>query len=382
MVKQKKICIAGICNPQLDTRVTNISNSLKDDGYKVTVIGFDWYLNEGDKSENGTKIFSLDRKKPSIFFYLKFVSILLRQLIEARADLYFAEDIQSLPVVVIVAKIFNAKIIYNSREIYAFIGGLRNKPLLQKIITIIERYFIKKVDLVLTTGEMDTEFLKDFYKIENIITVRNVPLYKKPESFFDFRKKYNIADDILIILYQGIIVDGRGIVPAITALQHVPNAVLILLGDGPNKNEYERLATQLGISNRIIFAGAFKQSELSSYTAGADVGITLIENISVSYYYALPNKLFEYIMADLPVLSSSLPQMKKIVEQYNVGKVVNIEESNQLVGVLKEWASDKKLLKPLKENCSAASKVLNWQKEYQRFKNDAQQYLPLFFTSH
>ena len=378
MASHKKICIASICNPLLDTRITNMSNSLREDGFDVSVIGFDWYLKSKSSVEKNLKVFSLNRDAPSILFYLKFAYILFRELLFTPADIYFAEDIQTLPIVTIIAKIRKAKVIYNSREIYAFIGGLRNKPALQRIITSVERFFIKKVDIVLTTGDLDSEFLQKFYNIQNTVTVRNIPQYQKPAFVFDFRKKYNIDESKLILLYQGIIVDGRGIVPALQAMRELPNTFLILLGDGPQKYNFQKLAEENGIQNRVVFAGAYTQNELGSYTAGADVGLTLIENISISYYHALPNKLFEYIMAEIPVLSSNLPQMKKVVEQYQVGKVVNVENVNEIIDALKNWSEDKKSLTEFHQNCALASKELNWSIEYQLFKKGIADYIDDF----
>ena len=381
MNKQKHFCIASIGNPHLDTRITNLSSSLRQDGFKVSVIGFDFYLGNGDLFETDLKVFSINRKSSSLLFYLKFASILLRELLKIKADVFIAEDIQTLPLVTIAAKIRNAKIIYNSREIYAFIGGLRNKPVIQKIVTGVERFFIKKVDVVLTTGDMDSEFLRKLYTINNTVTVRNIPLYQKHAYVVDFRKKYNIGNDKLILLYQGIIVEGRGIALTIEAMKDLPEAFFIVLGDGPQKNNYEKLAVELGVGERVVFAGAFKQDELFNYTAGADVGLTLIENISISYYHALPNKLFEYIMAELPVLSSNLPQMKKVVEQYKVGKAINIEDMNEIVPVLKEWCKNKEMLDQFRKNCAVASKELNWSEEYKVFKYGVAHYIDFLSPS-
>jgi glycosyltransferase involved in cell wall biosynthesis len=381
MEKPKHFCIASIGNPLLDTRITNLSSSLRHDGFTVSVIGFDFYLNTGDQLDDHQKVFSLNRNSPSVLFYIKFVFILFRELLKIRSDVFIAEDIQTLPIVTIIAKIRNAKVIYNSREIYAFIGGLRNKPFIQNIVTKVERFFIKKVDLVLTTGDMDSEFLKKLYSIRNVVTVRNIPLYQKHAFVVDFRKKYNIDANKLILLYQGIIVEGRGIALTIEAMKDLPGAFFIVLGDGPQKSNYEKLAAQFGVSDRVVFAGAFKQNELFNYTAGADVGLTLIENISISYYHALPNKLFEYIMAELPVLSSNLPQMKKIVEQYKVGEAINIDGINEIVSTLKVWCSDKNRLDQYRKNCETASKVLNWEEEYKVFKQGVAYHIESLFPS-
>ncbi|MFZ5948161.1 MAG: glycosyltransferase family 4 protein [Stygiobacter sp.] len=363
MHTKKKICIAFLGNPYHDSRATNLYNSLVKDGYDVTVISFNWFSEE-ITNEKKYIVHEISRKQGSLFFYLSFILKLFFSISKTKADIYFAEDIYTLPLIVFWGKLRKAKIFYNSREIYAFIGGLRNRPILQKFITSIEKYFIQKVDLVLTTGEMDTEFLKNFYHLDNVITVRNIPLYQSPTFNFDFRKKYNIPNEKKILLYQGILIDGRGIAIVIRALQKIQNAVFILLGDGSEKVNYINLAKKLNVNDKVFFAGSIPQNELINYTSSADIGLALIENISISYYHALPNKLFEYIMAKVPVISCNLPQMKNIVEKYNVGKIVNLENENEVVQTIQEMINNENQLIEFKKNCEAAAKELNWQKEY------------------
>ncbi len=365
----KKICIAFLGNAFNDSRIINLSNSLKEDGYKVSVISFDWFIKKQNIITDDIKVFKLNKGKFTIFFYLRFSIILIRELIKIKADIFFAEDFYTLPFVVIIGKIKKAKIYYNNRELYAFIGGLRNRPILQAIIRLIEKLFIKKVDLVLTTGEMDSEFLKNYYNIKSTLVIRNIPLFQLPKETIDFRKKYNIPINSLILLYQGVLLEGRGIPIIIKSLIELKDAYFILIGEGEQKNNFENLAKLLNVDERVIFAGVYDQNELINYTSGADIGLALIENISISYYYALPNKLFEYIVAGLPVIASNLPQMKKIVETYKVGEVIDIESGESIVPIIQRWNDNKHLLNEYKKNCFEAAKELNWQKEYKRVKD-------------
>ncbi|MCX6170961.1 MAG: glycosyltransferase [Ignavibacteriales bacterium] len=366
MNQQKKICIAFLGNAQHDSRITNLANSLKEDGYKVSIISFDW-LNPAEKfSGNELKIFKLTRGKFNLFFYLRFALILIRELFKTKADLYFAEDLYTLPFVTVIAKLKRAKVYYNSRELYAFIGGLRNRPFLQAIVKQIEKFFITKVDLVLTTGEMDSAFIEKFYGIKKTLVIRNIPLLQIPSDKIDFRKLYNIPADKLILLYQGVLLEGRGVQIIMRAMVNLPNTVLVILGDGEQKNNFQKLSDELKISERIFYAGTINQKELINYTAGADVGLSLIENISISYYHALPNKLFEYIMARLPVLCSDLPQMKKIVEGFNVGESVSAENENNIYLILRRWSESPELLDSYRKNCLIAAQELNWQEEYKK----------------
>lgn len=365
----KKICIAFLGNAFNDSRIINLINSLKNDGCKVSVISFDWFIKKQNIVTDEIKVFKLQKGKFPILFYIHFALILTFELIKTKADIFFAEDFYTLPFVTIIAKLKRAKIYYNSRELYAFIGGLRNRPLLQSIIRLIEKFFIKKVDLVLTTGEMDSKFLGDYYKIKNTLVIRNIPLYQKPKNIINFREIYNIPQNSLILLYQGVLLEGRGIPIILKSLKELENTFFVIIGEGEQRNNFENLAKDFGINDRVIFAGVYEQKDLINYTAGADIGLALIENISISYYHALPNKLFEYIMAGLPVIVSNLPQMKKIVENYKVGEVVDLEKGESIVPIIKKWYDNRELLNIYKKNCLIASKELNWQEEYKKVKN-------------
>jgi len=368
MNRAKKICIAFLGNPKFDSRITNLANSLREDGCKVSVIGFDWFITSEDHIENELKIYAIKKSKFSLIFYLQFAYILLGELIRSEADIYFAEDLYTLPFVAAIAKIKKAKVYYNSREIYAHIGGLRDRPMLQKIVKSIEKFFITKVDLVMTTGPLDSEYIEKLYNIKDTLVVRNIPLYQNAISKIDLRNKFNIGHDKLLLVYQGVILHGRGLKQIINSIAKLPKAVLIIFGDGEQKNHFKQLAEKLNINDRIVFARTYNQKELINYTAGGDVGLSLVENISISYYHALPNKLFEYIMAGLPVLCSDLPQMKKIVDDYKVGESINMENEENIITVLNKWFENPNLLSEYRNNCVTAAKELNWQEEYKKVR--------------
>lgn len=368
-MQKKSVTISFLGNANYDTRVTNLTKSLQADGFDVKVISFDWLTPNFTTVIGDTAIYKLVKKKNSLPYYLNFLFILFKELLKTKSSIYIAEDITTLPVVTFIAKLKGARLYYNSREFYAFLAGLRNKPKTQAIIRMLENFFIRKVDKVFVTGDGDAEFLQEYYKISNTVVIRNLPLEQKSTAPKDFRKTLNISEDNTILLYQGVILEGRGFEPLLNAIQDIKQCDLVVLGTGIFKSKFEDISKALGIELRVHFLGNIEQSELINYTAGADIGISLIENISQSYYYALPNKLFEYIMAELPVLVSDLPQMKKIVIDYKVGEVVNLEDSDKLKSGIKEFISNKDKLKIYKQNTRIASLELNWQKEYQKIRH-------------
>jgi len=363
------ICFAFLGNPHTDSRIANISRSLSALGKNVKVIGFNWYSGSYDSPKNWT-VYKINRR-PALLFYLKSTAKLFLKLLEITADIYVAEDIYTLPVTAIIAKGRRKKLYYNSREFYTSIGGLAGKSSVQKLIAAIEKFFIKYVDVVTVTGEMDKEFIEKLYHPKEIIVIRNIPrkLSPKPEEVFNLRKKFGISEKSVILIYQGMLQKGRGIYQSIEAVKTIANAALVLIGYGPDEEKIKKLIDEENLRDKVFLTGAVEHKKLLNYTAAADIGLTLIENISTSYYYALPNKLFEYLNAGLCVLSSPLPQMKKIVDDYKVGEIVNPENQDEINAAVKKLSEDSELLEKYKRNALAASEELNWENEFEKVKH-------------
>ena len=335
MKDKVKICIAYLGNPFNDSRITNLKNSLEQDGCIVKVISFDWTTPNFKTIRGDISVFKLKKRKFSLLFYLTFAARLKFELFKTNANIYFAEDVYTLPFVTFFAKFHRAKFYYNSRELYAFTGGLRNRNIVQSILKQLESFFIHKADLVLTTGEMDSEFIHKFYGISNSVVIRNIPIKRQPDKIVNLKEELGINNDCKILIYQGVLLECRGLKLIINALASLPNTHFVIIGDGFLKDELLALSNKLQVANRVHFLGMIKQDELINYTAAGDIGLAIIENISISYYHALPNKLFEYIMAGLPVISSNLPQMEKIVYQYKIGEVIDPENPKEIETALK-----------------------------------------------
>ena len=128
---------------------------------------------------------------------------------------------------------------------------------------------------------------------------------------------------------------------------------------------YKTLSYEMKISDRVLFEGKIPQDQIINYSAGAFAGLSIIDNISINNYYALPNKLFEYVMSGIPVIVNDLPQMKKIVDEYNIGEVLKELNEDEIINIINLWKKDKSLYDLLKKNCMEASQALNWEKEFQ-----------------
>ncbi|MBT8379703.1 MAG: glycosyltransferase family 4 protein [Ignavibacteria bacterium] len=363
MSSKQKVLITFLGNINYDTRCKNLYDSLLVNDFEVSFLGFDWLTKDFKETHGEVSIYKLKKGFLSLSFYLKFIWHLKLNLIKSNAGIFFAEDIYTLPFVVILANLKRAKVFYDSRELFGHLAGLKDKKLKQIFWRLIEKLFINKADYVIVTGEMDEKFIKEKFNLTNTIVLRNLPRYYKSPMHIDLHSNLQIDKNKKIILYQGIILKGRGIELIYKILKELPEHVFVIVGGGDFEKYYKELAVKMDLVDQVYFLGKLTQEELPKVTAAAHVGTALIENLSLSYYYALPNKLFEYIMAEVPVFVSDLPQMKEIVEKYEVGFVVNPDNADEIVSTLKNLSTDSDLYDKLKQNCTKASEELNWEKE-------------------
>lgn len=358
----KRVLISFLGNINYDTRSVNLCSSLRNEGLTIDTLSFDWI----DRKQGGEiPVIKLDKSKSSLFFYFKFFYSVCSKLIFNKYDLYIASDIYNLPLLALFAEFRGKPLYYDSRELFRYLAGLKNKVNVQWLLAKIEESLIGKCDKIIVTGMMDAQVLTEDYgvNLEKFILLRNLPKRVKTVEKIDLRKLYGFPENSLILLYQGVILKGRGLHKLISLLPAIDDLCLVILGDGDLRPELENYVSELQMMDRVKFTGTISQNELLSYTASADIGCVLIENISRSYYYALPNKLFEYIAVGIPVLASNLPQMVQIIDEYGVGKYVDPDNRREIIDVV-ELLRDPEFRKTIKANAEIAHQRLNWDSEY------------------
>jgi glycosyltransferase involved in cell wall biosynthesis len=147
------------------------------------------------------------------------------------------------------------------------------------------------------------------------------------------------------------------------AMKHVPDAKLVLVGSGDVEEDLKDLAARMEVEERVLFTGRVGADVLASYTLQADLGISLERDEGLNYRYALPNKLFDYIQAEVPVLVSDLPEMSAIVRKYDIGLVSDADDPLVLARLFHEGLHDGKKIKTWRANLKKAAGILCWEHE-------------------
>ena len=340
-----------------DARCINMADTILDARLNLNIIN----TGNSKNSYRGKRIYHISLPKRGFYKYIKFHKEVKNVLTEINSEIIIAGDLFSLPVA---TSIKDAHVIYDSREIYTQLAGLSNNPLKQKFWSWVEKKNITKTKSVLVTADGDGIILKNLYPNINITKIYNFPSIElKPSGSISLRKKFNISAESKIFLYQGVLHKNRGIKTIIKLLENFQNAHAVIIGDGPYRDELQKYAVKRKTEKRTHFYGAVPYLELLELSADADIGFSLIKPVSKSYEQALPNKLFEYALAGIPVIASNLPEMDKIINKYQIGYTVAHDEINAQTQIIKKILNENNRLEIQKK----AEQHLVWESQKKEF---------------
>jgi len=251
------------------------------------------------------------------------------------------------------AKKIGSKVIYDSHELYTERNTLFKQTAFSKwVINKFEAFLIRNANTVITVNESIAVELSNLYNIPVPSIVMNCPAYRIGIRNNLLREMIQLNGNLKIILYLGAITFNRGLEETMTAMGKVNKGVLVVMGYG--KPEYisslKEKSSQLGVKERLYFIPAVPPHEVVKYAASADIGIVPIQNACKSYYYCSPNKLFESMMAGLPVAASDFPELRRVIEETNCGYFFNPSDTDDIANTLNKMLSDDKTSKQMRHN--------------------------------
>ena len=253
---------------------------------------------------------------------------------------------------------------YDSHEIFCEVPELIGHPTKRKIWKLLERSIFPNLKNVITVNDSIANIYSEEYKVK-VNVVRNVPFLKAQSNIANLTKAdINIPDGTKILILQGAGINiDRGAEELVEAMQYVPNAVLLIIGSGDVIEILKQKTNELKLKDRIQFIGKVPFEKLVQYTRLGDLGLTLDKDTNINYRYSLPNKLFDYIHAGVPVLSSNLVEIKNIIMHYDIGDIIENHNPKHIASKINSILADEKLLDKWKQNTSKTAYELNWEKE-------------------
>ncbi|WP_342388728.1 glycosyltransferase family 4 protein [Salinicoccus bachuensis] len=362
-----------------DARVLREATALTEEGYAVTVIAKkemdelhlpssetiapDVYVNRPLKIEL-PKIIQGKMKSTILSKHLPNMLEMFKMMMLGRssdADIYHSHDLNTLLQGIASAKIRldRKPLIYDSHEVQTS----RTHYSFNKIYKL-EKFLLRFTDHVIVENDTRADYHRRLYR------KRPTPVHNYSEFYdieaveaFPIRETYGIDPNEKVVLYQGGMQEGRGLFKLLDAFRDIEGARLIMLGDGKERLNLIEYHKQLAMEDKVTFIDRVPYRELRRYTKAADIGIQFLENTNFNHYSASSNKLFEYIMAHVPVIGSKLPEIEAVIESEEVGLTVEPESTIQLKAAIEQLINDDELRRRFRENAKQAKLKYNWNEE-------------------
>lgn len=284
---------------------------------------------------------------------------MIRVGLESGADVYHCHDLNTLKIGAVCKRRTGARLVYDSHELQT--ERSRMTPRARDRAVRREGKLLPEADALIMASPPWIEWNRRLYGSvpEPAVAVLNTPDLIDVEPL-SLHADLDIPESRPLLVYQGSIQEYRGLEPAIDAVEMLVDVVLVIIGYGYHRPALEADVARRGLGDKVRFFGPIPNDVLLRYTASGDIGLCNIVGTSVSYDTSLPNKLFEYMMAGIPVIGSNSPEIGRVVAETGVGLTCPPDDPEAIAAAAKRILADPQ---PFVAAMDAARRRYNWQVE-------------------
>lgn len=325
----KKVLHLTHTDIESDSRILKEMGALAAEGYTMSGIGV--VLEEGAQKTSVTfsahitsiklrsrRLTFLPRTLRHVVTLCELMGKMLPRAIRERPQVIHCHDTLVLPLGCIVKWLTGAKLIYDAHELESNRNGLTR---VQGALTLcVEKLLWRFVDALIVVSPSINDWYQKKIGLKQSEVILNSPLFHEMHLQNEgyLRKKFSIPDQNKIFIYVGILGQGRGLDLIAKAFQDtLITAHVVFLGYGELSKDLKHLAEKYP---NFHVHDAVPHSQVVPIVQSADFGLCMVQNVSLSDYYCLPNKLFEYCFAGVPVLASDFPDIRALIDQYGIGE--------------------------------------------------------------
>ncbi|HWI50357.1 MAG TPA: glycosyltransferase, partial [Rummeliibacillus sp.] len=283
-------------------------------------------------------------------------SVIMRMILKGRMkkyDIYHSNDLNTLPQGYICAKwrLIKKPLIYDSHEVQTSRTGYDSS-----IYGKMEQFFIRRMDSMIVENHTRAKYNEVLYGFYPNV-VHNYPFIQKKieNNHVDLHEILQLPKDEKILLYQGGVQAGRGLDKLIKAVPKFKEGTLVLIGDGRIKPDLIKMVNEMNLQEKVKFLAKVPLSELPKYTRNAYLGFQVLNNTNYNHYSASSNKLFEYMMAGVPVVACDFPEIKRVVEGEETGICIDSHKPDEIAAAVNKLLDNKALRNRFSENSLKAS---------------------------
>jgi glycosyltransferase involved in cell wall biosynthesis len=364
-LQKKKVIVSVINDLVTDQRVARTCSVLMECNYEVLLVG---RVQKNSKPLE-IRLYRCKRMKllfeQGVLFYLFFNIRLFFVLLFTKADVLLANDLDTLMPNYLVSKLKGIKLIYDSHEIFCEVPELVNNPSKKRIWELLEKWIVPKLKNTITVNESIANYFIEKYQTP-FIFIRNIPNYT-PLATYKTRNELGLPENKHIVILQGAGINvHRGAEELLEAFTYLDDSyVLLIIGGGDVIDQLKANTAKFKLTEKVIFIDKLSALELRQYTINADLGVTIDKDTNMNYHFSLPNKVFDYIHAGIPILASKLPEIKTIIDKYNIGIFIDTHKPDHIAKQISDFINSSKY-SIYKNNTKQAANDNNWNTEKQK----------------
>ena len=287
--------------------------------------------------------------------------------------LIVANDLDTLLASHLAAKIRGTYLVYDTHEYYTEVPELVDRPAVRKVWLAIERWIFPKLRHIITVNEsIANAYHQRYPQLQRrdipINVVRNIPMHRElgPPGT---RRELGLPEDKFIIILQGSGINvQRGGEEAVMAMADLPEAFLLIVGGGDAWPVLQQMVAGQHLQDRVRLLDRMPYVEMMCYTRNADLGLSLDKDTNLNYRFSLPNKLFDYFRAHIPVLATDLPEVAAIVRRYDAGIIIPKPDPQLIAQEVKRLIADPARRDALRRNAIFAADSLDGEREMDALK--------------
>lgn len=271
-----------------------------------------------------------------------FAEGLIAQPLPDRVDVVHAHDIYTLPAGVLLAQRTGARLIYDAHE-YEPARASKIDPAALDLPMAIEDDCLPLVDAMITVSDSIADLYAARFAGPRPIVLHNVPEMAdfgvELDPAKDLCARLPLAPQTRTVVFTGLVLGRqRGLDKAVEALKYLPDCVLVVLGPRVEAADRWLMATaeKHAVAARVLMLPPVAAQDVPSAISGFSVAICPIQDVSTSYRYAMPNKLFEAAFAGIPICVSDLPEMRRFVETLENGVVMDQTDPAAIAAAIRE----------------------------------------------
>jgi glycosyltransferase involved in cell wall biosynthesis len=297
--------------------------------------------------------------------YMEFCVRGVRRITRLNPVVVHAHDVDALIAGYVAARLSQAKLIYDAHELWAERQhNVIRYGWLRRLVIAFEGILSRRAGAVITVTPSLANHLAAQHRIPVPAVLMHCQEYQPVERNSILRQELDIRPEQRVVIYAGLMKQGRGLEELIRAAPYLNRAVIVLMGPELIRERLERLARDVGVQDRVLFRDPVPVAEVERYVASADIGVMPTQNVDLSYYYGAGNKLFHYLGAGLPAAVSNHPEKRRIVETYGVGVVFDETDPRDIARAINELLNDDETYTAMSQRARIVTReTLNWQVE-------------------